>query len=61
MSSLRRLHHEDQRRQLQPHELHRVCLSVLLAVYAGDHRRPLPQVPLGVKGHHGLQLGSTAL
>lgn len=44
MSPLRRLHHEDQRRQLQPHELHRVRLSVLLAVYAGDHRRALPQV-----------------
>lgn len=44
MPSLRRLHHEDQRWQLQPHELHRVCLSVLLAVHAGDHRRALPQV-----------------
>ena len=42
--SLRRLHHEDQWWQLQPHELHRVCLSVLLAVHAGDHRRALPQV-----------------
>ena len=44
LSAVRRIHHEDQRRQLQPNELHRVCLSVLLALHAGDHRCALPQV-----------------
>ena len=62
MPALRRLHHEDQRWQLQPHELHRVRLPVLLAVHAGDHRRALPQVPVQeISDVHSLRYESRAL
>lgn len=44
MPTLQRLHHQDERRQLQPHDVCRVRLRVLLALHEGDLRPALPQV-----------------
>lgn len=44
MSTLRRLHHQDERRQLQSHDLRRLWLRVLLAMHEGDIRPALPEV-----------------
>jgi len=44
VSSLWRPHCQDGWRLMQPHDVHRVCGGVLLAVYAGDLRHTLPQV-----------------
>lgn len=39
-----RLHHQDERRQLQSHDLRRLRLRVLLAVHEGNIRPALPEV-----------------
>lgn len=44
VSTLCRLHHQDERRQLQSHDLRRVRLRVLLAVHEGNIRPALPEV-----------------
>lgn len=42
--ALQRIHHQDERRELQPHDVCGVRLRVLLAVHEGDLRPALPQV-----------------
>lgn len=54
--ALQRLHHQDERRELQPYDLRRVRLRVLLALHEGDLGPALPQV--GAGAGRGAPLGA---